>query len=65
MLFRKVLPLTSAALLLFVCGIAVAQTSSLRRTLLNCNEREGVLCAEKLASPSYEYVGHDEPSLIF
>jgi hypothetical protein len=65
MLFRKVLAFTCAALFFFTSGNALAQNSSLRRTLLNCNEREGVLCAEKLASPSYEYVGHDEPSLIF
>jgi hypothetical protein len=53
-----------AALVLLSSTIAVAQISSIRQ-LLQCDEKSGVLCTERLDSPAYEYIGHDEPSLLF
>jgi len=46
--------------------IALAQSpSSIHRQTLQCNEAEGIFCTERFDIPSYEYVGHDEPSLLF
>jgi len=43
-----------------------AQTlNSVHRQSLQCSEAEGIFCAEQGDIPSYEYVGHDEPSVLF
>ena len=48
-------------------GVSVfSQTlSSVHKQTLQCNEAEGIYCAEQAEVPSYEYVGHDEPSVLF
>jgi len=56
-----------ASLLLSFAPPAQAQSASaaIHQKLFQCGEREGILCAEQFDVPSYEYVGHDEPSLLF
>ena len=56
-----------AALLLLISNTAFAQTSPLHQKLFRCNEPTGILCAEQLSNPGQwgQYVGHDEPSLLF
>jgi hypothetical protein len=45
---------------------AFGQTrGSIHHQLVQCSEAEGIFCAEQADIPSYEYVGHDEPSLLF
>ena len=47
-------------------SLAFGQTrASIHQQLLQCGEAEGIFCAEQSDIPSYEYVGHDEPSLLF
>jgi hypothetical protein len=47
-------------------SLAFGQTrASIHQQLLQCGEAEGIFCAEQGDIPSYEYVGHDEPSLLF
>jgi len=51
---------------LLLAATATGQTrSSIRQQTLQCSEREGIFCAEQGDIPGYEYVGHDEPSLLF
>jgi hypothetical protein len=51
---------------LLLGSAAIGQApSSIRQQALRCGETEGILCTEQLDSPAYEYVGHDEPSLLF
>jgi hypothetical protein len=58
--------LTCASLALSAAGPALAQsTVSVSDLTFDCSEREGIFCAEQGEVPSYEYVGHDEPSLLF
>ena len=52
--------------LLLAFAPAFAQTASaIHQQALSCSEREGIFCAEQADVPGYEYVGHDEPSLLF
>ena len=55
------------AVVSFLIGAAAfGQTpASIHRQMLQCSEREGIFCAEQGDIPSYEYIGHDEPSLLF
>ncbi len=56
----------SAGLWLGSGASAFAQTlSSVHAKTLQCSEHEGIYCAEQGDIPSYEYVGHDEPSVLF
>ena len=57
--------LACAAVSLLVSTIAVAQTSPLGRQLRQCDKNSGILCTERLESPPWGYIGHDEPSLLF
>ena len=58
--------LLGAGLLLSFAPAAFAQTASaIHQQALKCSERQGILCAEQADIPGYEYVGHDEPSLLF
>ncbi len=57
--------LAGAALLLLASASAVAQPSSIREKLLQCGSNSGILCTERLDSPPWTYIGHDEPSLLF
>ena len=51
---------------LLLGSVAVGQArNSIHQQNFKCGEREGILCTEQLDSPGYEYVGHDEPSLLF
>jgi hypothetical protein len=55
-----------SALLVASCAFAQSQSSaSIRQQTLKCSEAEGIFCAEQGDIPGYEYVGHDEPSLLF
>jgi hypothetical protein len=65
MRFSKSLFCNLACGTLLANTLIVAQTPSIRRQLLQCDEKSGVLCTERLDSPAYEYIGHDEPSLLF
>jgi hypothetical protein len=53
------------ALLLLPALFTQARASAVGQLSLQCSEREGIFCAEQADIPSYEYVGHDEPSLLF
>jgi hypothetical protein len=56
----------SAGLWLGYGASAPAQTlPSIHRQSLQCGEAEGIFCAEQAEIPGYEYVGHDEPSILF
>lgn len=57
--------LGAIAALLIVPAVFAQSRVSIRQQALQCNEREGIFCAEQSEVPSYEYVGHDEPSLLF
>ena len=58
--------LLGAGLLLAFAPAVLAQTASaIHQQALSCSEREGIFCAEQADVPGYEYVGHDEPSLLF
>jgi hypothetical protein len=59
--------LACASLLLCFASAAQAQSglAALHQQMLQCNEREGILCLEQFDVPGYEYIGHDEPSLLF
>ena len=53
---------------LLLLGSAVsAQNTSVRQKALKCNDQTGILCTEVFESIGYggEYIGHDEPSLLF
>src|SRR5271165_2079973 len=65
MRFSKSLFCNLACAALLANTFIAAQTSSIRQQLLQCDEKSGVLCTERLDSPAYEYIGHDEPSLLF
>lgn len=62
-----------SALILVCAGLsltfgtaALAQSlATVRQKAIQCNELEGIFCAEQADIPGYEYVGHDEPSLLF
>jgi hypothetical protein len=55
-----------AGLCLLIAATAGAQTlPSIHRQSNQCGEAEGIFCAEQADIPSYEYVGHDEPSVLF
>jgi hypothetical protein len=52
--------------LLLMANSAFGQGSPVRRMLLLCNQPSGIFCTEQLDNPSaWNYVGHDEPSLLF
>ena len=64
----------SRSALLCLCAFAALLTgssafaqsgASIHQQSLRCNEAEGIFCAEQADVPGYEYVGHDEPSLLF
>jgi hypothetical protein len=60
------LMILSAGLWLGSGASSFAQTlNSVHRQSLQCNEAEGIFCAEQGDIPGYEYVGHDEPSVLF
>lgn len=54
-------------------GLAVATSTSVGAQSLgaghaagfHCSEAEGIFCAEQAEIPGYEYVGHDEPSILY
>jgi len=65
-LMRSALLCAIGALALFATPASLAQTrGSIHQQTLQCSEREGIFCAEQADVPGYEYVGHDEPSLLF
>ena len=66
MKFRRLLfwNLACVALLLLASSTAIAQTSIVKQ-LHQCDKNSGIFCTEKLESPAWEYIGHDEPSLLF
>lgn len=67
--FVKFLLSTSLIVALWLgCGTTAAFAQSLTSVhsqSLHCSEAEGIFCAEQAEVPSYEYVGHDEPSVLF
>src|SRR5579864_8308017 len=56
-----------ASLLLSFAPPTRAQSglAAIHQQMLQCSEHEGIFCAEQFDVPGYEYVGHDEPSLLF
>jgi hypothetical protein len=57
---------SSAIVALLMMPVLLTQArASVGQQTLQCGEREGIFCAEQADIPSYEYVGHDEPSLLF
>lgn len=62
----SILMMLSAGLWLGAGAPVFAQTlPSVHKQTLQCNEAEGIYCAEQAEVPGYEYVGHDEPSVLF
>jgi hypothetical protein len=66
MKFRSLLfwSLACVVPLLLASSSAFAQTSIVKQ-LHQCDKNSGVLCTEKLESPSWAYIGHDKSSLLF
>jgi hypothetical protein len=63
---RVALPWIGAVAAAMLAPGAGAQSSaSVHQKTLQCSEHEGIFCAEQADVPGYEYVGHDEPSLLF
>jgi hypothetical protein len=63
---QKWLAWLSTGLFLLLGNTAFAQSSPVHKDLFQCDEPSGILCAEQRDNPGgYEYVGHDEPSLLF
>jgi hypothetical protein len=51
---------------LLIGSVALGQVpTSVHQQTLRCGETEGILCTEQYDSPGYEYIGHDEPSVLF
>jgi len=66
-LFQKRFPGWVIGMLALMTGSAAfGQTpGAAHQQNVRCGEAEGILCTEVLDNPTYEYVGHDEPSLLF
>ena len=64
--FRSSILMMGAGLSVLLGAAAFAQTlPSIHQKSLHCSEAEGIFCTEQADIPSYEYVGHDEPSVLF
>jgi len=57
---------TALGIGLLLLGASVARAAPPHPELFECNESNGILCAEQRdVPPGSYYVGHDEPSLLF
>jgi hypothetical protein len=55
-----------AGLCLLAANVSLAQSSLIHRQFFSCNSPSGIFCAEQRDNPGgWNYVGHDEPSLLF